>query len=94
MCGPQWPFYISSSFILFFLLLVFFLKPKSILSVSLKFMASPIIAHVEPGASKPCTISRTGFLFVGHLSPSPMGNLNLVNDRGSASEGASSAILW
>ena len=46
------------------------------------------------GASEPrCTSSRPGLLTVGHLSPSPIGNLDPVDDRGSAGEGASSAIL-
>ena len=31
---------------------------------------------------------------VGHPSPSPIGNLDPVDDRGSAGEGASSAILF
>ena len=31
---------------------------------------------------------------VGHLSPFPIGNLDPVDDRGSAGEGASSAILF
>ena len=33
-------------------------------------------------------------LTVSHLSPSPIGNLDPVDDRGSAGEGASSAILF
>ena len=41
-----------------------------------------------------CTSSQAGLLTVGHLSPSPIGNLDPVDDRGSAGEGASSAILF
>ena len=41
-----------------------------------------------------CTRSQTGQLTAGHLSPSPIGNLDLVDNRGSAGEGASSAILF
>ena len=37
---------------------------------------------------------KAGLLTVGHLSPSPIGNLDPVDDRGSAGEGASSAILF
>ena len=47
------------------------------------------------GASEPrCTSSQPGLVTVGHLSPSPIGNLDPVDDRGSAGEGASSAILY
>ena len=36
----------------------------------------------------------SGLLTVGHLSPSPIGNLDPVDDRGSTGEGASSATLF
>ena len=47
------------------------------------------------GAYEPrCTSSRAGLLTVGHLSQSPIGNLDPVDDRGSVGEGLSSAILF
>ena len=46
------------------------------------------------GASEPRTSSQAGLFTVGHLSPSPIGKLDLVDDRGNAGEGASSAILF
>ena len=48
------------------------------------------------GASEPrCTSSQAGLLTVGHFSPSRIGNLDPVDDRGSAGEGASSAtFVW
>ena len=33
--------------------------------------------------------TQTGLLTVGHLSPSPIGNLDPVDDRGCTGEGAS-----
>ena len=39
-------------------------------------------------------IDRAGWQAKRHLSPSPIGNLDPVDDRGSAGEGASSAILF
>ena len=47
------------------------------------------------GASEPrCTSCQAGLLTAGHLSPSPIGNLDPVDDQGSAGEGASLAILF
>ena len=47
------------------------------------------------GASEPrCTSSQAGLLTFGHLSPSPIGNLDPLDDRGSAGTGASSAIVF
>ena len=46
------------------------------------------------GAIEPrCTSSQTGLLTAGRLFPSPIGNLDPVDDWGRAGEGASSAIL-
>ena len=80
--GPQSPFSISSSFILSFVLLPFFLNTK---------MNTSCEPHVNgfydqrprwAGASEPrCTSSQPGLLTVGHLSPSPIGNLDPCSGR-------------
>ena len=83
--GPQSPFSISSSFIFFFVLLPFFLNTKKKTSCELQvngfFGRRPRWA----GASEPCcTSSQPGLLTVGHLSPSPIGNFDAVDDQGNA----------
>ena len=58
-------------------------------------MASTISVLFEPEqVNLVVASSQAGLLTVGHLSPSPIGNLDPVDDRGSAGEGASSAILF
>ena len=50
--------------------------------------------ETEKGDCGPPTRKAFFFFTVGHLSPSPIENLDPVDDRGSAGEGASSAILF
>ena len=57
-------------------------------------MASTTSVCGEPERVNLVVRAAAELLTVGRLSPSPIGNLDPVDDRGSAGEGASSAILF
>ena len=93
--GPQSPLPLSSSFVLFFVLLPFFLSTKMNTSCEPQFNGFYVQRPRWAGASEPrCTSSQAGIPTIGQLSPSPIGNLDPVDDRGNAGEGASSAKLF
>ena len=95
--GPQSPFSTSSSFILFFVLLPFFLNTKWKLPVSHRLMASSISVLGEPElVNLVVRALKRDYLLLNiflHLR-SETCKLDPVDDRGSAGEGASSAILF